>query len=77
MISMASGSFRQVEVECPFYKYDDGKRRVTCEGIVSDSSVALIFHNRQDYEKQMDVFCCHCFKNCEVYRMLMTEKYDG
>ena len=26
-------------VRCPFYKFDDGKRRITCEGIIEGSSL--------------------------------------
>ena len=72
---MPSGSYKQIEVKCPFYKYDDGKRRITCEGIIDDSSLALIFHNKRDYEIQIDTFCCERYTKCEVYRMLM-DKYD-
>ena len=72
---MPSGSYKQIEVKCPFYKYDDGKRRITCEGIIDDSSLALIYHNNQDYAMQIDTFCCKHYKKCEVYRMLM-DKYD-
>lgn len=72
---MPSGSYRQVFVQCPFYKFDDGKRRITCEGIIEDSSLALIYHNRQDYETQIDVFCCKNYEKCEVYRLLI-DKYD-
>ena len=72
---MPSGSYKQAYVRCPFYKFDDWKRRITCEGIIDDSSLALIFHNKNDYETQINVFCCEYYKNCEVYRMLM-EKYD-
>ena len=73
---MPSGSFKQIEVQCPFYKYDDGKQRITCEGFVDNSSLALIYHRRIDYETQIDVFCCDHYKNCEVYRMLMATKYE-
>ena len=72
---MPSGSYKQIEVQCPFYKYDDGKRRITCEGIIDDSSLALIYHNKHDYALQMDVFCCCNYQKCEIYRMLM-DKYD-
>ena len=72
---MPSGSYKQIEVKCPFYKYDDGKRRITCEGIIDDSSLALIYHNKQDYEMQIDTYCCEHYTKCEVYRMLM-DKYD-
>ena len=76
---MPSGSFKQADVLCPFYKYDDGKQRITCEGLVGkkeDSSLALIYHSKKDYETQIDVFCCEHYKRCEVYTMLMNAKYD-
>ena len=72
---MPSGSYIQVFVRCPFYKYDDGKKRITCEGLTDDSSLALIYHNKTDYEKQISVFCCRHYTKCELYRMLM-EKYE-
>lgn len=72
---MPSGSYKQIEVKCPFYKYDDGKKRITCEGIVDNSSLALIYHYRTDYETQINVFCCEHYQKCEVYRILM-EKYE-
>ena len=73
---MPSGSFKQIEVQCPFYKYDDGKQRITCEGLVDQSSLALIYQKRCDYETQINVFCCEHYKKCEVYMMLMAAKYD-
>lgn len=72
---MSSGSFKQADVKCPFYKFDDGKRRITCEGIIEDSSLALIYHKKVDYETQIDVFCCEYYEKCEVYKLLM-EKYE-
>lgn len=72
---MSSGSYRQVHVQCPFFKFDDGKKRITCEGIIDDSSLALIFHKKVDYETQINVFCCEHYRKCEVYRLLM-DKYD-
>jgi hypothetical protein len=76
---MPSGSFKQADVLCPFYKYDDGKRCITCEGLVGDkddSSLALIYHSKRDYEAQIDVFCCEHYLKCEIYRMLMAAKYE-
>lgn len=72
---MPSGSFKQADVLCPFYKYDDGKRRITCEGIIDDSSVALIYHRRADYEAQILRYCCQGYGSCGVYRLLM-KKYN-
>ena len=70
-----SGSFKQVDVQCPFYKYDDGRRRITCEGIIDKSSIALIYLTRKDYDMQFLAYCCENYKKCEVYRMLM-QKYE-
>jgi hypothetical protein len=72
---MPSGSFRQIDVQCPFYKHDDGKRRITCEGLVDRSSLSLTYLSKKDYEIQIETFCCKHFDRCEVYRMLM-EKYE-
>ena len=73
---MPSGSYRQVYVKCPFYQYDDGRRRITCEGVIDDSILALVFHNRKDYETQMTVFCCAHYRNCEIYRLLLQKYPD-
>ena len=59
---------------CPFYRSDDGKGRITCEGIVDRSSTILSFVIKGDYLRQLEVFCCRYYENCEVYQMLM-EKY--
>lgn len=72
---MSSGSYHQVHVQCPFYKFDDGKRRITCEGLVDDSSLALIYHRKADFDKQISIFCCRHYTRCEVYGMLM-QKYQ-
>lgn len=72
---MPSGSYLQADVRCPFYKYDDGKRRITCEGIIEGSSLALIYHKKCDFETQTRVFCCEHYEKCEIHRMLM-DKYS-
>ena len=72
---MPTGSYRQIEVQCPFYKYDNA-RRITCEGLVDSSNITLGYRNIKDYETQLMVFCCEHYKKCEIYRMLMEAKYD-
>lgn len=73
---MPSGSFWQADVQCPFYQYDDGRRRITCEGILDKGILTLTFRTRNDFETQIGKFCCRYYKNCEIYRMLMENKYD-
>ena len=72
---MPSGSFRQIDVQCCFYKHDDGKQRITCEGLVPRSSLSLSYLSKKDFLIQFETFCCKHFDKCEVYRMLM-EKYE-
>lgn len=75
---MSSGSYKQVYVQCPFYKYDDGSRRIVCEGIIGeDSSTGVIFKRKSDYAVQISVFCCKNYQKCEVYRMLSRNYEDG
>lgn len=75
---MPSGSYKgKVDVLCPFYKFDDWKkRRIVCEGLVDQGTLALTYRLRDDYETQLNVFCCEYYKNCEIFRMLMEAKYD-
>ena len=75
---MPSGSYKgKADAQCPFYKFDDDrKRRIICEGLVDNSTLALTYRQREDYSTQLGVFCCEHFKKCEVYRMLMEAKYD-
>lgn len=72
---MASGSYRQVHVRCPFYRSDDGRRRIICEGITDGCSLSVTYQRKADYEMQMKTFCCEHYKKCEIYRIL-KEKYD-
>ena len=66
---------RQKDVKCPFYRQDDGKGCLACEGVVEGSTMEWKFENQQDLKQQMEIFCCDYYKNCEVYRMLREAKY--
>ena len=73
-----NGSYKgKVDAQCPFYRFDDfQKRRISCEGIVDKSTLALYFHRKKDFDTQLSVFCCEHYKKCEIYTMLMAAKYD-
>ena len=71
---MPSGTYKQVYVLCPFFKYDD-TQRITCEGIIPHSSIRTIFHSPAAYNKHMAEFCCKNYQNCEIAK-LVDEKYD-
>lgn len=72
---MASGSYHQVNVECPFYKRDDGKRRIICEGILDDSTLTMEM-KRLDFDMYIREYCSKRYICCEVYRMLMDKYPD-
>lgn len=73
---MPSGSYRQVYVKCPFYLYDDGARRICCEGIAPETTVATMFHHRSQMQQHMRIFCEDAFTCCELYRAVMAAKYE-
>ena len=70
-----TGTYLQSFVRCPFYRRDDGKRRIVCEGIIDDSSIYLTFRYDNLFKRQIRTFCCEHYKNCEIYQMLQ-EKYQ-
>ena len=73
---MSSGSYKQVYVRCPFYKQDDGKQRIVCEGPTDGCNLSLSYSRKADFETQITVFCCEHYEKCEVYRMLMDKYQD-
>ena len=75
---MPNGSWQgKWESKCPFYKSDDRQaKKILCEGLVDRSSIALFYHRKKDYTDQLSIFCCEHYKCCEIYRMLMENKYD-
>ena len=75
---MPNASYKgKVDAQCPFFKCDEAKtRRITCEGIVDKSTLALTYRRKRDFDTQLGVFCCEYYKKCEIYRMLMEAKYD-
>ena len=73
---MAEGSWKRAYVRCPFYRRDDVKlRRISCEGVVEKSVISTTFRRRDDFMTQVETFCCKHYDKCEIYRMLMREKY--
>ena len=67
---MPSGSFRQVDVQCPFYQNDDGKQRILCEGVFPRSTLRITFRENDDFVKHIETCCCNRYTKCPVYLML-------
>ena len=75
---MASGSYMQVYVTCPYYRTDDGQRKITCEGIIPDTSDTVRFENGEQCRRHLLVFCAARPQNCERYIAIKKtyEVYD-
>jgi len=74
-MSPPDGSYKAVDVGCPFFKRDDGSHRITCEGLIEKSSITLFFQKKKDYESQIGIFCGEHWENCEIYGILI-DKYE-
>ena len=72
---MSSGSYVKVDVRCPFFRGDDGRQRIVCEGIADKSVLITRFATKADWDIQIRTFCCRYYGRCEIYRMLMENKY--
>lgn len=59
---------------CPFYLARN-EREIHCEGVFPDSKMVSRFRTRTGCLMQLNTYCCDRFRYCEVYRMLMAEKY--
>ena len=73
---MSSGSYYQQSVKCPFYKYDNGKNKIVCEGFTDECLVDARWRMREDYIRHIGVFCSEHYEKCEIYRMVYEAKYD-
>ena len=72
---MPAGTYKSVNVGCPFFRRDDGSHRITCEGLIPRGSLTVYFERKKDFEQQMEIFCCQNWRCCEIYRVAM-DKYD-
>ncbi|MBR5948248.1 MAG: hypothetical protein IKZ82_06315 [Clostridia bacterium] len=72
---MPSGSYLQADVQCPFYLYDDGRKKIVCEGFADRCTIDVRWRFHAQQEQHMQVFCCRRYTYCEVYRMIMQAKY--
>ena len=63
---MGSGSFRQVEVRCPYYRADDGDRSIECESLTPGGRLHTRYQRKADYEAQMRDFCCNRYWDCHI-----------
>ncbi len=63
---MASGSWRQSDVRCPYFKEDNGHDLIACEGSIPGTKSKSLFYRRADFRGHMDKFCCADYWNCPL-----------
>ncbi len=62
-------------VKCPFFKTDDGRSVIVCEGICDGCNVKLAFDRKKDFEIHVETFCKNYFERCEIHNVVM-KKYE-
>ena len=68
-------STRSKLVRCPFYRFDDNRMSIGCEGVTAESRLTLRFRKRAEWLQQMKLFCeCH-YECCEIYRVIMETRF--
>lgn len=72
---MPSGSYIQANVKCPYYKHDNGKDRIVCEGLVPSTLIQSSFRCKRDFMQQIKTYCCGCYWRCEICTAL-DAKYE-
>lgn len=66
---------KNIPPQCPFYLFG-GRKSIGCEGITDDCFTRLVFKTEEKKEAHERTFCDEKFKYCEIYRMLIREKYE-
>ena len=62
-------------VECPYYRKDDGIRLI-CEGITTEmDTVNLVFPNRKALLTYRRTKCSRCWKDCAI-KKLIDQKWN-
>ena len=64
--------YRDVLVQCPFYKSAKDKV-IRCEGVCDSNTIALSFHTKELQLDYMAVYCNKNYKMCRIYRVYVVE----
>lgn len=63
---MSSGSFKQVDVLCPYYITDNGRDRIVCEGLTVGGQTQSFYRHRRDYAVQMEICSSWSYWRCPI-----------
>lgn len=61
-------------VKCPFYRRSDNNR-ICCEGLEDLTTINLVFQDSNQQRGYKKRLCCdiRCYKDCLIYKMLITK----
>lgn len=68
-------SNRVDRAKCPFYRRDRS-HSINCEGLVTNSTIKLIYQLEADCTTQFDTFCAEHYDRCEIYCAVIKAKYE-
>lgn len=72
---MPSGSYKQSDVRCPFYRCDTNRPSVIqCEGVEENNKISLFFKNIADKKDYMGRFCMkYEYDRCRVFHAVYEQ----
>lgn len=66
------------DIQCPFHReFDRQRKKIRCEGLEDHSNIELGYQKREAFHRQLTVFCCEKYVNCEIYHAIIEAKYQG
>ncbi len=71
---MPSGNYKS-DIKCPYYRTDNGRNTIGCEGLLPDSSMTHYLRTTASFERQIEVFCSDKYYCCEICTAL-DKKYE-
>lgn len=72
---MSESYWDNVNVTCPFFKYESNKE-IVCEGVVDGSDNRIRFTGIKNKKSFEEIHCCSDYKNCPIAQALY-KKYDS
>lgn len=70
-----SATWYAADIKCPFFRAHS-RTEIRCEGFVEQSSTGMLFQRPSDKLRQQHDYCEREYTKCEIYRALMSAKYD-
>lgn len=67
-------SWRGHYAVCPYFRKET-PCTISCEGLMDNSTIKLIYQLRDDCSRQFDTFCANHCEWCEVYEAITKAKY--